>query len=81
MPYSWCFSFHAFCGGIALRETVITFNTVLAGKYITQESFRFHDPDVGLLREGNQIIRNIPFDKPFVAPVVWQSDLMNYLAV
>ena len=47
---------------------------------VADQSLGFHNPDVWLLRDRQQIVGNISADHPFVSPVVRQANLMDDLA-
>src|SRR6266404_3931624 len=51
------------------------------GREIAKNSLGFHNPDVGLFRDGDQVIGAISFDESAIAPVVRHADLVHILSV
>src|SRR6266404_7826809 len=51
------------------------------GREITKNSLGFHNPDVGLFGDGDQIIGGISFDQSAIAPVVRHPYLVHVLSV
>jgi len=51
------------------------------GREIAKNSLGFHNPDVGLFGDGDQIIGGISFDESAIAPVVRHADLVHVLSV
>src|SRR5581483_871646 len=53
----------------------------IGGRNVADESLRFHDSNVGLLVDGEQIVRNVTLDVSGVSPVIRDSDLMDGSAI
>src|SRR5580693_1990511 len=51
------------------------------GREIAKNSLGFHNPDVGLFGDGDQIIGGISFDESAIAPVIRHADLVHILSV
>src|SRR6476469_5486939 len=49
--------------------------------YVTHQCLGFHDAHVRLLTDHQQIVHNVASDLTFVAPVIWQSNLVNCAAI
>src|SRR3989440_7796858 len=48
---------------------------------ITSQRLRFHDCDIGLARNGNQIISGAPAYVPGRTPMKWKGNLMDRFSV
>ena len=48
-----------------------------AGEHVTNECFRFHDADIGLFADHQQIIHDVARDISLVSPMIGETHLMN----